>query len=170
MIKSFLLSMLGHTIVKGGVRMKIGLEITTDMKSLSISIEKEIESQTIQHLSKILNRAIELVRTKMLNKSYEDHTGNLNSSTGFIIYKDGKVVHKDFRESVIGTDKATGLKEGLTSALSELRESKGWGVVFVSGMEYASWVESRGFEVLSGTEGKIDTYLKEAFAEFETIE
>ena len=71
--------MLGHTIVKGGVRMKIGFEITTDMKSLSISIEKEVESQTIQHLSKILNRAIELVRTKMLNKSYEDHTGNLNS-------------------------------------------------------------------------------------------
>ncbi|WP_141202128.1 hypothetical protein [Sphingobacterium cellulitidis] len=140
------------------------------MKSLSVAIEKEIENQTIQHLSKILNRAIELVRTKMLNKSYQDHTGNLNSSTGFIIYKDGKVVHKDFRESAIGTDKATGLKEGLNVALSVLRGSKGWGVVFASGMEYASWVESRGFEVLRGTQGNIDVLLKEAFEEFETIE
>ncbi len=150
--------------------MKIGFEITTDMKALSVQIEKEIENQTIQHLSKILHRAIELVRTKMLNTAYQDHTGNLNSSTGFIIYKDGKVVHKDFRESDIGTDKVTGLKEGLNIALNELRESKGWGVVLVSGMEYASWVESRGFEVLRGTQGKIDEYLKEAFAEFETIE
>jgi len=150
--------------------MKIGFEITTDMKALSVQIEKEIENQTIKHLSKILHRAIELVRTKMLNTAYQDHTGNLNSSTGFIIYKDGKVVHKDFRESDIGTDKVTGLKEGLNIALNELRESKGWGVVLVSGMEYASWVESRGFEVLRGTQGKIDVYLKEAFAEFETIE
>ncbi len=140
------------------------------MKALSVQIEKEIENQTIKHLSKILHRAIELVRTKMLNTAYQDHTGNLNSSTGFIIYKDGKVVHKDFRESDIGTDKVTGLKEGLNIALNELRESKGWGVVLVSGMEYASWVESRGFEVLRGTQGKIDVYLKEAFAEFETIE
>lgn len=162
--------MLGHTIVKGGVDMKFGIEVTTDTKALSMEIEKEIENQTIQHLSKILHRAIELVRTKMLNKSYQDHTGNLNSSTGFIIYKDGKVVHKDFRESVIGTDKSTGIKKGLDIAMSELRESKGWGILFVSGMEYASWVESRGFEVLRGTQGKIDTYLKEAFAEFETIE
>lgn len=150
--------------------MKIGFEITTDMKALSVQIEKEIENQTIKHLSMILHRAIELVRTKMLNTAYQDHTGNLNSATGFIIYKDGKVVHKDFRESDIGTDKVTGLKEGLNIALNELRESKGWGVVLVSGMEYASWVESRGFEVLRGTQGKIDVYLKEAFAEFETIE
>jgi len=150
--------------------MKIGFEITTDMKALSVQIEKEIENQTIKHLSKILHKAIELVRTKMLNTAYQDHTGNLNSSTGFIIYKDGKVVHKDFRESDIGTDKVSGLKEGLNIALNELRESKGWGVVLVSGMEYASWVESRGFEVLRGTQGKIDEYLKEAFAEFETIE
>lgn len=150
--------------------MKIGFEITTDMKALSVQIEKEIEIQTIQHLSKILHRAIELVRTKMLNTAYQDHTGNLNSSTGFIIYKDGKVVHKDFRESAIGTDKVTGLKEGLNIALNELRESKGWGVVMVSGMVYASWVESRGFEVLRGTQGKMDVYLKEAFAEFDTIE
>lgn len=162
--------MLGHTIVKGGVKMKIGIEVITDTKALSMEIEKEIENQTVQHLSKVLHRAIELVRTKMLNKSYQDHTGNLNSSTGFIIYKDGKVVHKDFRESVIGTDKLTGIKKGLDIAMSELRESKGWGILFVSGMEYASWVESRGFEVLRGTQGKIDTYLKEAFAEFETIE
>src|SRR5690606_28032911 len=143
--------------------MKIGFEITTDMKALSVQIEKEIENQTIKHLSKILHKAIELVRTKMLNTAYQDHTGNLNSSTGFIIYKDGKVVHKDFRESDIGTDKVSGLKEGLNIALNELRESKGWGVVLVSGMEYASWVESRGFEVLRGTQGKIDEYLKEAF-------
>src|SRR5690606_6739939 len=112
----------------------------------------------------------ELVRTKMLNTAYQDDTGNVKSSTGFIIYKDGKVVHKEFRGSEIGTDMVSGLKEGLNIALNELRESTGWGVMMVARMKYASWVESRGFEVLRGAQGKIDDYLKEAFAEFETIE
>lgn len=150
--------------------MKIGMVITTNMKSLAAEIEKAIEAEVVKHLSAVLHRAIELVRTKMLDKAYEDHTGNLNSSTGFIIYKDGRVVHQDFRLSDKGTDRQTGLQTGLNEALSELRETSGWGVVMVSGMEYASWVQSRGYEVVLGAAKNLDAALREAFNELGTID
>lgn len=149
--------------------MKIGFEIVTDMNKLAAEIQQEIDAETLKHLAKVLNVAIEKVRKKMETTPYQDHTGNLNSSTGFIIIKDGKVVHKDFRESDKGTDKTTGLKEGLSLALAELRESTGWGVVLMSGMDYASWVQSRGFDVLLGTTLNLDAILKEAFDEIGTI-
>lgn len=151
--------------------MKIGFEIITDMNSLMKEVQEEIDKEVIIHLSNVLERGVELVRNKISEgKAYEDHTGNLRSSTGFIIYKDGKVVHTSFKESPVGTDRQTGLKEGLQIALSELRESQGWGVVLVSGMEYSSWVQSRGYDVLKGAYKNLDSALKQAFSELGTIE
>lgn len=150
--------------------MKIGLEIVTDMNVLAQEIQKEIDAETLKHLSRVLSLGIEKIRKKMEKKPYQDHTGNLNSSTGFIIYHDGRIVHRDFRESAKGTDKATGLKEGLSLALAVLRESKGWGVVLMSGMEYASWVQGRGYDVLLSVSKNLKSVLKEAFAEIGTIE
>ena len=150
--------------------MRMGLEIITDMKSLSKEIENQIEIETITHLSKVLERGVELVRNKITNgKAYNDHTGNLRSSTGFIIYKDGKVVHKSFKESPVGTDRKTGVKDGLKAALDDLRASIGWGVILVSGMEYSSWVESKGYDVLKGAYINLDSVLKQAFAEIGSI-
>ncbi|SMG32249.1 hypothetical protein [Sphingobacterium psychroaquaticum] len=152
--------------------MNIGLQITTDMNALMKEVEKEIEKETIKHLSAVLERSVELVRNKISEggDAYQDHTGNLRSSTGFIITKDGKVVHKSFKESPVGTDKQTGLSEGLKSALSELRPSQGYAVVLVSGMEYASWVQSKGFDVLRGAYMGLDQILQQAFNEIGTIE
>jgi len=151
--------------------MKIELEITTNMNALALEVQREIDKEVIQHLSKVLERGVELVRNKITNgKAYDDHTGNLRSSTGFIIYKDGKVVHTSFKESPVGTDRVTGVKEGLQVALDVLRESTGWGVVLVSGMEYSSWVESRGFDVLKGAYINLDSALKQAFDEIGSIQ
>jgi len=62
------------------------------------------------------------------------------------------------------------LAEGLKVALAELRESRGWGVVMVAGMEYASWVESKGFTVLREAKNDLNVYLDEAFKKFGIIE
>ncbi len=160
---------MGSYIASGGFRMKIGLEIVTDMNVLAQEIQKEIDAETLKHLIKVLSVGVEKVRKKMETKPYEDHTGNLNSSTGFIIYRDGKVVHRDFRESDKGTDKTTGLKEGLSLALAELRESSGWGVVLMSGMDYASWVQGKGYDVLLSATTNLDSILKESFEEIGII-
>lgn len=150
--------------------MKLGFEITTDMNALSKEIEKEIEKEALNLLIEAIETSVERVRKKQLNQPYQDHTGNLLSSTGFIIYKDGKVVHKNFKESPIGTDKLTGLEEGLKAALSELRESTGWGVVMVAGMDYASHVESKEYTVILDATTDIDDFITESFRKFGIIE
>jgi len=150
--------------------MKFGLEITTNMKALSKEIEEQIEKEALELLIEAVETSIERVRRKQLKQPYQDHTGNLLSSTGFIIYKDGKVVHKNFKESPIGSDKATGLEEGLKAALSVLRESVGWGVVMVAGMDYASHVESKKYTVILEATTDIDDFITESFRKFGIIE
>ena len=44
--------------------------------------------------------------------SYKDQTGNLRSSIGYIIAKDGEVVTENFKEGDKGTDKTTGKYKG----------------------------------------------------------
>ena len=146
------------------------MQIVTDTEALSRQIQEEIDKEVVKHLSDVLERGVELVRNKITSdKAYEDHTGNLRSSTGYIIIRDGRVVHKSFKESPGGTDKQTGLKTGLKVALDELRESTGWGVILVSGMEYASWVQSRGYDVLKGAYLGLDSMLEQAFNELGTF-
>ena len=40
--------------------------------------------------------------------SYKDQTGNLRSSIGYVIAKDGEVIISNFKESNKGSDKSTG--------------------------------------------------------------
>jgi hypothetical protein len=83
---------------------------------------------------------------------FNDQTGNLRSSIGFVIMHDGEIMHEDFTESLAGTDKATGVEKGKEYA-KEIGEvyPKGWALITVAGMEYASYVEARGFDVITGS-------------------
>ncbi|MFD1770874.1 hypothetical protein [Sphingobacterium suaedae] len=139
------------------------------MKSLKKQVEDEMNKKVLAAMVEVCHEAIESVRRKMLDKAYEDHTGNLNSSTGFIIYLNGKVLHKDFRLSNVGTDKQTGLDAGMETALGVMRETQGWGIVMASGMEYASWVESRGFTVIRGAAAGLESVLASAINRIRTI-
>lgn len=151
--------------------MRIGLEMMTDTKAVAKEMEKAINDAILEKLIEVGERAITIVRLKIkTDGGYDNWTGNLRSSTGFIIYKDGKVVNKNFEASPVGTDKATGLRVGLEKALDTLRESKGWGIVMVSGMEYASWVESKGYDVLKGARIGLEEALQQAFNEIGGIE
>jgi hypothetical protein len=81
-------------------------------------------------------------------KTYRDQTGNLRSSIGYIIVKDGKVVKQSFTGS-----KAEG-KQRAQQVASELISEigQGWALIVVAGMNYALSVESRGLDVLSSAE------------------
>lgn len=81
-------------------------------------------------------------------KAYQDQTGNLRASSGFVIIRDGKVVSKaDF--SAINGKGEDGVKEGLK--FSDEVASKfpsGYTLVLLSGMEYATYVDDKGYNVL----------------------
>ncbi len=127
----------------------------------------EMGRQTLEAFKQVLQRALEIQRAKMrADGGYNDDTGQLRSSTGGIIYRDGKVMFEDFELAPYGTDKTPGLKEGRELALAQLRESSGWGITLVAGKEYASWVQSNhGLSVLVDAGKEIEKSLDQAFNE-----
>lgn len=69
---------------------------------------------------------------------YRNRTGNLESATGFCVVRDGRVVHVE----TIG--------DGEGRALTEATLRSGAthdGLWFGNGMSYASYVQSKGFDV-----------------------
>lgn len=95
--------------------------------------------------------------------SYKDQTGNLRSSIGYVVAKDGKAVIENFKESDKGSDKVTGRFKGRRLAIDvSLSYPEGYVLVGVAGMEYAAAVEARGYEVASGANMQCEKYLKEA--------
>ncbi|AMQ00933.1 hypothetical protein AY601_4082 [Pedobacter cryoconitis] len=100
---------------------------------------------------------------------FNDDTGNLRSSIGFILMYDGELVYQDFQLSSKGTDKSAGLALGTAYAQKLGEDYKtGWAIITVAGMEYASWVEALGYDVITGSTLGAQKILSIAFQNVET--
>lgn len=135
---------------------------------------EDMDKQTLDAFKRVLTRALEIQRAKMRPEGYNDDTGQLRSSTGGMIYRDGTILHEDFQLAPYGTDKAPGLAEGREKALREVRlarasgDSQGWGITLVAGMEYASWVEkAHGLSVVEDALSEVERSLDQAFNEIQ---
>lgn len=88
---------------------------------------------------------------------YIDHTGNLRSSVGYAIVKEGMLVHSDFTKAGKGSDQASGQREGekLARELAQIYNS-GYVLIGMAGMEYAVSVEAiEGKDVISGSTERV---------------
>jgi hypothetical protein len=74
---------------------------------------------------------------------FHDQTGNLRSSIGYIIFKDGVSVHESFEQVKSGSE---GAKTGrnLANKIGEKFRGKGIVLVVVAGMNYALALEANG--------------------------
>lgn len=92
-------------------------------------------------------------RAKLIPKSigFEDQTGNLRSSIGYVVFVDGKAVDEMFEIILNGKD---GLKKGKQLAYKVGKENnEGLVLVVVAGMEYALHLEAKyKRDVLTSTE------------------
>lgn len=105
----------------------------------------------------------EFVKIARLSGQYIDHTGNLRSSIGYIIVKDGKILGKDFSISdSIGTDKETGKREAEQLATDLIRTyNKGFVLIGVAGMKYAVFVEAmENKDVVSLAASRSDEFIR----------
>ena len=94
---------------------------------------------------------------------YRDITGNLRSSVGYIVLKDGQIVAEDFHESKKGSDKSTGVNRGrrLARQLAQ-SHSKGYVLIGLAGMNYAVHVENiKGKDVITYASKATEQLLKE---------
>lgn len=105
----------------------------------------------------------EFVKIARLEGNYIDHTGNLRSSIGYVIVKDGRIVGKNFQLSEKeGTDKQSGKRQGEQLAMDLIRSfPKGYVLIGVAGMKYAVFVEAmENKDVLSRAADKADDFIK----------
>lgn len=98
-----------------------------------------------------------------INGKYFDQTGNLRSSIGFAVVRNGKVTVDGYEKAGQGTDGDSGLNESKKLVQSLAAEfNKGIVLVLVAGMDYALFVENmESKDVLSGTVTGTDMFLRE---------
>lgn len=143
--------------------MKIHLNRQFNDESIAKLLAKEIELLDRKIYEKLDMIGIEFVNNARLNGDYTDRTGNLRSSIGYIIFKDGEPYGDNFRLSDKGTDRVKGLKTGMRKAVESGNiPQKGFALVVIAGMNYAIYVERKGFDVISGSSLQAEKDLKEA--------
>ncbi|WP_321437167.1 hypothetical protein [uncultured Bacteroides sp.] len=121
------------------------IEKTTSEKAIEEAIKKAIlenEKEVLKGLSLI---GEECRNNARLNRGYKDQTGNLNSSIGWVVLKDG---HPEYEGGLVSTP--SGSEEGAKGQIigaemldkwsSEFKE--GYVLLLVAGMNYASFVQN----------------------------
>lgn len=88
----------------------------------------------------------QFVNDARIKGNYTDRTGNLRSSIGYVVLKDGQVVRNNFQGKPSGVAKAREYAISLAAEYSE-----GFVLIGVAGMEYAAYVEAKNFDVISGS-------------------
>lgn len=99
----------------------------------------------------------ECVRIAREQGTYNDITGNLRNSVGYVLVHNGDIICKNFEErvasKVVDAANGKGILQG--QALAEelaKRFTKGYALIVVAGMHYAHYVESLNKDVLDSAE------------------
>jgi len=70
---------------------------------------------------------------------YNDRTANLRNSEGYLIYKYGELVHES----------STRFPAENRTTVADLIDKGAIMLIGIAGMDYASWVESKGYNVIT---------------------
>lgn len=145
----------------------MGFKAKFDINKLFEGVQAEMEDEVDAILTSItaaMEEAVKMARSKdgLSVRDYQNQTGALRSSIGFQIYDHGELFSENFEGvNLPGADK--GLREGRLLAQEAAAPYKDTiVVVLVAGMDYALAVESKGYDVLTGTTDKLQKILEEA--------
>jgi hypothetical protein len=118
--------------------------MTTPMSEINAAIQAEIERAdmlTIRALSLLGEMCVIEAKDRPQESSWYDQSGNLRSSIGYVIVRNGNIVtYSEFNQVKQGSD---GVKEGKELA-QELAKKyiSGYALIVVAGMNYAELVEA----------------------------
>lgn len=122
---------------------------TTQIRAeFSSQYDKRVKQAAIDTLMYVGESCVTEARN---NGRYQDQTGNLRSSIGYVVVDNGRIVHQGASQKFMeGTQgEAEGIKYARQLAPEIL---KGIALIVSAGMEYAVYVEARGLNVLSSAE------------------
>lgn len=124
-------------------------------------IQREIDNAISAWLRQILDRLVYLgdlcYQEAMTKIGYTHRTGNLGSSTGYIVLNNGQIYSEGGFFQITGPDRTDATEDGTfigrQYAESLIPEySTGLVMLFVAGMNYASYVEAKGYNVITSAE------------------
>ncbi len=150
------------------------MQLKGDISGLD-KLERQLEEKYIGRLAEAGEKACQIAIT---GGWYQNITGNLRSSIGYVIGYNGKVIkeggfhkikgrgenyqhvvfttrsgkHVDFWAKAKYGDGSEGSRKGLEFARSFIMGKQGYSFVLVAGMEYASYVNSKGYNVIDTAE------------------
>lgn len=125
----------------------MGLKITPNfaMAEVRKRIEAKIEKIEGGAVRRFQDVGEDFVTNARQNHEYIDQTGNLTSSIGYVILKNGELLEENFEG-----ENSVGVKKGKEVALDVATEfQNGLALICVAGMEYAAAVESKNYDVIT---------------------
>ena len=127
-----------------------------------IRAKEEYDRKAIVFLQSVGERVVKYARE---HGSYTDQTGNLRHSIGYVIIQYGKVVSENFSSGNGYPEAQQEAREAAMKVASELPKMhtyRGW----VAGMEYARYVEARGYDVIQGSGNWVESNVESLKEEF----
>lgn len=135
-------------------------EVLRKLGSQRSSQKPQFDTRILRELTVIAEEACNMARDTYPSRDsggYDDHTRNLRGSIGFKIFFESK-------EVTSGGFDGRGSAEGESAARTALgkldTKSSLWEIVVVAGMEYARYVEAKGYNVISFVQGFLDEQIK----------
>lgn len=121
-------------------------------------IRKKVQIIEDTLLDLIKQTAEQFISDARSTQTYQDRTRNLRGSIGYVIVKDGEEIFGNFEGVAEGTSQA----KLLTSEVKS-EHPRGYVLIVVAGMNYAVYVESKGFDVLTGSSQLAEQDLQRSF-------
>ena len=127
------------------------IKLVTPQSEIDAYIDQSIDKALEVIVNTFLYVGESCIREARDNGSYMDRTGNLRSSIGYVVVVDGQIVRKNVVDLVKNGTEGTKEAEAFLERLAS-EHSSGICLIVVAGMNYASYVEGRGYNVLTSAE------------------
>lgn len=151
--------------------MSAELEMTTPIEEIEAYVEEELQKRirlVIEAFERIGEECIKVAKVKVqaIPKDFEDQSGNLRSSVGYAILDDGELVQEPTVVSVVkdGKDGEKRAKAYIKELQSEYND--GLVLIVVAGMDYAAYVQAKGYDVLVSADMKMEEMVERMVATF----
>lgn len=109
----------------------------------------QVDNARIGAINALNYVGLECVKEARESGKYTDRTGNLRSSIGYVVLENGIPVKKGTFDKVLATaTEAEGKSNELITRLAATYNT-GLVLVVVAGMDYAAYVEAKGYNVLN---------------------
>lgn len=124
----------------------MGIESRINMSQINSYLQERINTLDELMIRNLNYLGMECVNLAKNLDTYEDQTGNLRNSIGYVVVKHGNVLSSVFEDTASGPESGNDDRSGKDIGEDYAKElakdfGNGYAVIVVAGMEYASYVE-----------------------------